>query len=129
MARILVVDDSQFIRVLLRRILTDQGHIIAGEANNGTEAVEMFARLRPDLVTLDIVMPVLNGLEALKRIIQIDSRAKVIMVTALGQEPLAIEAVKLGATDYVVKPFKPDQLAVVVGKVLNAPVVDQAYTR
>lgn len=119
MAKILVVDDSQFIRTLLRRILTGRGHVIAGEANNGNEAVEKFAKLRPDLVTLDIVMPKLNGLEALKRIMQIDPQAKVVMVTALGQEPLAIESVKLGASDYIVKPFKPDQVVESVEKVLN----------
>ncbi|MHA2298207.1 MAG: response regulator [Candidatus Hodarchaeales archaeon] len=119
MAKILVVDDSMFIRTLIRKILTGRGHIIVGEAKNGKEAVEKFAKLRPDVVTLDIVMPELNGLEALRKIIQIDPLAKVIMATALGQEPLAIESVKRGASEYVVKPFKPDQIIAAVEKVLK----------
>ncbi|MHA2296263.1 MAG: response regulator [Candidatus Hodarchaeales archaeon] len=119
MPKILIADDSLFMRKLIGKILTDRGHTVIGEANNGKDAVEKYAKLRPDLVTMDIVMPGMNGLAALKKIIQLDPQAKVIMVTALGQEPLAIEAVKNGASEFVVKPFKVDQVAKAVEKVLS----------
>ncbi len=119
MAKILIADDSLFMRRLIGKILAKNGHTIAGEAKNGKEAVEKYAKLRPDLVTMDIVMPELNGLGALKKIMQFDPVARVIMVSALGQEPLAMEAVKSGASDFLVKPFRAEIVAKAVEKVLS----------
>ncbi len=118
MARILVTDDARFMRLMLVKILKRQGHEIVGEAQNGEEAIEKYARLRPELLTMDVVMPKLNGIKAVQKIMQLDPRARIIMVTALGQEAMVKEAIKSGAKDYVVKPFKTDQVIKAVERVL-----------
>ena len=105
MARILVVDDAAFMRKMVTDALTKGGHEVIGEAGNGTEAVEQYQSLKPDLTTLDITMPEKDGLSALKDIIALDPSAKVIMCSALGQESKVLESIKLGAKDFVVKPF------------------------
>src|SRR3954462_1477603 len=107
MARILVVDDAAFMRKMVSDALTKGGHEVVGEAGNGTEAVERFQELKPELTTLDITMPEKDGLAALKEIIALDPGARVIMCSALGQEPKVPESTKAGARAFVVKPFRP----------------------
>lgn len=104
--RVLIVDDAIFMRQQLRDILTAGGLDVVGEATNGVEAVEMFRALRPDLVTMDIVMPLKSGIEATRDICREHPDAIVVMCSALGQETLAMEAIEAGATDFIVKDFK-----------------------
>ena len=118
MARILVVDDAAFMRKMVTDALTKGGHEVIGEAGNGTEAVEQYQTLKPDLTTLDITMPEKDGLSALKDIIALDPSAKVIMCSALGQESKVLESIKLGAKDFVVKPFQAERVLDAVGKAL-----------
>jgi two-component system, chemotaxis family, chemotaxis protein CheY len=118
MARVLVVDDAAFMRKLLTDALTSGGHEVVGEAGNGVEAVARWQELRPELTTLDITMPEKDGLAALSEIMAIDPSAKVIMCSALGQEGKVLEAVKLGAKDFVVKPFQPPRVLEAVDKAL-----------
>ncbi len=119
MARVLVVDDAAFMRKLLTDALVSGGHEVVGEAGNGIEAVARWQELRPELTTLDITMPEKDGLAALAEIMAIDPSAKVIMCSALGQEGKVLEAVKLGAKDFVVKPFQPPRVLEAVDKALN----------
>ncbi|MCG9876586.1 MAG: response regulator [Leptospiraceae bacterium] len=119
MARILVVDDAKFMRTLVKDALTSAGHEIVGEAENGNMAVEQFKALKPDLVTMDITMREKDGIEATKEIMKIDSTARVIMVTALGQEDLLAKAIKMGVKDFVVKPFPPERLQQAAAKALG----------
>ena len=118
MARILVVDDAAFMRKMVSDALTKGGHEVVGEAGNGTEAVTRFQELKPELTTLDITMPEKDGLAALKEIIELDPGARVIMCSALGQESKVLESIKLGARDFVVKPFKPERVQEAVTKAL-----------
>lgn len=118
MARVLVVDDAAFMRKVVSDALAAGGHEVVGEGSTGVEAVARFQELRPELTMLDITMPEKTGLEALAEIIAIDPNAKVLMCSALGQESKVIEALKLGAKNFLVKPFKPDQLLEAVDKVL-----------
>jgi two-component system chemotaxis response regulator CheY len=118
MARILVVDDAAFMRKMVTDALTKGGHEVIGEAGNGTEAVQQYQTLKPDLTTLDITMPEKDGLSALKDIMAMDPSAKVIMCSALGQESKVLESIKLGAKDFVVKPFQADRVLDAVGKAL-----------
>jgi two-component system chemotaxis response regulator CheY len=118
MARVLVVDDAAFMRKMVTDALTKGGHDVIGEAGNGTEAVDRWQELRPDLTTLDITMPEKDGLTALREIISLDPSARVIMCSALGQESKVLESIKLGAKDFVVKPFQPDRVIEAVGKAL-----------
>src|SRR5579859_2134778 len=119
MARVLVVDDAAFMRKLLSDALASGGHEVVGEAGNGAEAVARYQELRPELTTLDITMPEKDGLSALAEIMSIDPAAKVVMCSALGQESKVLEAVKLGARDFVVKPFQPARVLEAVGKALD----------
>jgi two-component system, chemotaxis family, chemotaxis protein CheY len=119
MARVLVVDDAAFMRKLLTDALTNGGHEVVGEAGNGVEAVARWQELRPELTTLDITMPEKDGLAALAEIMAIDPSAKIIMCSALGQESKVLEAVKLGAKDFVVKPFQPPRVLEAVEKALS----------
>jgi two-component system chemotaxis response regulator CheY len=105
-------------RNMLRNIFSESGFDIVGEAQNGNEAVEMYQELKPDLVTMDIVMPEKNGIEALKQIVSVDSGAKIVICSALGQETLIMEALEAGARDFIVKPFKPPKVIEVAQKVL-----------
>src|SRR3954466_9608547 len=116
MARILVVDDAAFMRKMVSDALTRGGHEVVGEAGNGTEAIARFQELKPELTTLDITMPEKDGLAALKEIIALDPNARVIMCSALGQESKVLESIKLGARDFVVKPFQPERVLEAVGK-------------
>jgi len=115
--KVLIVDDALFMRNMLREIFTKAGHEVIGEAANGVEAVEKYQELGPDLVTMDIIMPLRSGIEALQEIVEGDPGAMVIMVSALGQESLVLEAVQAGAKDFIVKPFKEDRVLEVVRRV------------
>jgi two-component system chemotaxis response regulator CheY len=116
--RILIVDDATFIRMIVKSILVPRGFEIAGEAANGAEAVRKYFELRPDLVTMDITMNEKDGLQAAREILEMDKNARIIMVTALGQERMLIESFKIGVKDFVVKPFKPERLLTAVEKAL-----------
>jgi len=120
MSNVLIADDSTFMRLMIRKILTKHGFSVIGEAKDGEEVVQQYAKLRPNLVTMDIVMPKLNGIEAVKKIVQFDPDAKIVMVTALGQEQLVIEAIKSGAKEFVIKPFNEAQVVNAVASVANA---------
>jgi two-component system chemotaxis response regulator CheY len=115
--RILIVDDALFMRNMLKDIFVKAGYEIVGEAGNGVEAVEKYRELRPDLVTMDIVMPLKSGIEALQEITGHDPAARVVMCSALGQESLVIEAVQAGASDFIVKPFQESRVLDVVRRV------------
>ena len=119
MSTILISDDAKFMRMMLRRILEQEGHKIVGEASNGEEAINLYAKLRPELVTMDIVMPDPNGIECVRRIRQFDPHAKIVMVTALGQEAMVLEALKAGASEFVIKPFKSGKVILAVDKTLK----------
>jgi two-component system chemotaxis response regulator CheY len=118
MARILVVDDAAFMRKMVSDALTKGGHEVVGEAGNGQEAIARFLELKPELMTLDITMPEKDGLAALKEIVQLDPGARVVMCSALGQESKVLESIKLGAKDFVVKPFQADRVLEAVAKAL-----------
>jgi two-component system, chemotaxis family, chemotaxis protein CheY len=118
MARVLVVDDAAFMRKVVSDALAAGGHDVIGEAGNGSEAITRFQELRPELTMLDITMPQKDGLQALAEIMKLDPRARVLMCSALGQESKVIESIKLGARDFVVKPFDPERLLEAVGKAL-----------
>jgi two-component system chemotaxis response regulator CheY len=120
MAKILIVDDAAFMRTLLKNILFPKGYEIAGEAENGAVAVQKYKELKPDLVTMDIVMPNKNGIDALKEIRAMDPNAKVIMCTAVGQESMVRTAILNGARGYIVKPFQAPKVLEEVQKVLGA---------
>ena len=119
MARVLVVDDAAFMRKMVSDALAKAGHEVIGEACNGAEAVESFRSLKPELTTLDITMPEKDGLQALGEIMTLDPSARVIMCSALGQESKVLESIKLGAKDFVVKPFQADRVLEAVGKALG----------
>ena len=105
--RMLLVDDAAFMRMKLKQVLNEQGHEVIGEASNGAEGVEQYLLLKPDAVTMDITMPVMDGVTAMKKIREIDPKAVVIMVSAMGQTSYILEAVNAGAKDFIVKPFDP----------------------
>lgn len=115
--RILITDDALFMRVTLKKILTEAGYDVVGEATNGAEAVKLYEQLKPDVVTMDITMPEMDGIQALKEIKKIDANARVIMCTAMGQKTMVIEAVQSGAKDFIVKPFQSDRVVEAVNKV------------
>lgn len=113
---ILIVDDAIFMRKMLSDILKEAGHRVAGEAANGKEAVEMYTKLKPDLVTMDIIMPEMNGIDAVKQIIEADERAVILVVSAMGQQQLVVEAIQAGAKDFIVKPFESARILAAVEK-------------
>jgi two-component system chemotaxis response regulator CheY len=119
--RVLIVDDAVFMRSMIREILVGTGQFeILAEAANGLEAVERFRELRPDLVTMDIVMPEMDGIEATREILRLDPKATIVICSALGQEALVIESIAAGARDFIVKPFAPDKVLAVLETVLSA---------
>ena len=119
MARILVVDDAAFMRVRAAKVLQENGHEVE-QAENGLEAVKKYAEWRPDAVLMDITMPEMDGLAALKEIRKLDPGARVAMVTAMGQQAIVMEALKAGAKDFVLKPFQPDRVLGALQKLLAA---------
>ena len=117
--KVLIVDDAIFMRNMIKDIFTEDQFEIIGEAANGVEAVEKYKELKPDLVTMDIVMPFKSGIEATKEILAVNKDAVIIMCSALGQESLVMEAIEAGASDFIVKPFKSEDVLSVVKKVLG----------
>ncbi len=110
MTRILVADDAFFMREMIREIVESEGFEVVGEASDGIEAIDQFRRLQPDIVTMDIVMPRKSGIDAVRGIMELDSTACIVMCSALGQESLVTEAIRVGARDFIVKPFKPESV-------------------
>ena len=117
--RVLIVDDAIFMRNMIKDIFMSGGLEVVGEASNGLEAVEKYKELKPDLTTMDIVMPFKSGIEATRDIIKENDKAVVVMCSALGQESLVMEAIEAGASDFIVKPFRSDDVLAVVKKVLG----------
>ncbi len=118
MATILVVDDAEFLRLRVSKLLTSHGHTVV-QAGDGFEAIGVYKTSRPDLVLLDITMPEMDGLAALKEIKAFDPRARVVILSALGHESVAFEAVQAGADDFVIKPFEADRVLTVIRRVLS----------
>ncbi len=117
--RVLVVDDAIFMRSMIRDIFARSPFLVAGEAEDGEEGVRLYRELGPDLTTMDIVMPKMDGLTALREIVRFDPRARVVMCSALGQEALIAEAIQIGAKDFIVKPFQPSRVLKVAQSVLG----------
>jgi len=117
--RILVVDDAAFMRMMVKDILSKNGYEVVGEAENGLKAVEKYQELKPDLTTMDITMPEMDGISAVKAIKKIDPSAKVIMCSAMGQQAMVVEAIQAGARDFIVKPFQPDRVLEAVRKAVG----------
>ncbi|MBU8682201.1 response regulator [Bacillus haynesii] len=121
MTRVLIVDDAKFMRDKIREILETEDLQVAGEAENGKEAVLLYQKLQPDLVIMDITMPVKNGIEALKDMIQLNPKVKVIMCTAMRQKRIVVEAIEAGAKDFIVKPFEETKVVEAIRHVLGNP--------
>lgn len=117
--RILIVDDAAFMRMMLKDIITKNGYEVAGEAENGAKAVEMYKELKPDLVMMDITMPEMDGIQAVREIKKIDPQAKIIMCSAMGQQAMVIESIQAGARDFIVKPFQAERIVEAIKKVLG----------
>ena len=116
---ILIVDDASFMRMMIKDILTKNGFEVLGEAENGAVAVERYKELNPDLVIMDITMPEMDGIQAVKEIKKINSEARVVMCSAMGQQAMVIEAIQAGAKDFIVKPFQADRVVEAVKKALS----------
>ena len=122
MAKVLVVDDALFMRKMLSDILKKEGFDVIGEADNGKDAIEKYKELKPDLVTMDIVMPKMeeiDGIAAVREIVKLDPQARIIMVSAMGQHALVVEAIQAGAKDFIVKPFQPSRVVEAMKRVLG----------
>jgi len=118
-ATVLIVDDAMFMRRMLTDILEKGGYMIVGESASGKEAVEKYNELKPDLVTMDIIMPDMSGIEAVKEIKKHDAKAKILIVSAMGQQALVMEAIQAGALDFVVKPFQPSRVLEAIERILK----------
>lgn len=121
-ARIMVVDDTAFMRLTLRKLLEKAGHQVVAEAENGAEALERYAQVHPDLVTLDLVMPVMDGIATLKELTRRDPGCRVIVCSSMGQKALVVEALNAGAYDFIVKPFQPQRVLEAVARAVAARV-------
>ena len=119
MKKILIVDDSLMMRNMIRNILEKAGYNVIAEAQNGVEAIQKYKLTKPDLVTMDLTMPEMNGIQALSALKKIDKNARVVMLTALGQREMVIDAISLGAKDFIVKPFEAEKLITSIKKGLN----------
>ncbi len=119
LARVLIVDDAKFMRMTLTNILQKGNHTVVGEAENGRKAVELYRELKPDIVTMDITMPEMTGIEAVKQIKAIDPQAKIIMCSAMGQQKLVVEAIEAGAKDFIVKPFDENRVLEAIHRVFE----------
>ncbi|WP_096437754.1 response regulator [Alteribacter populi] len=118
MGRLLITDDAAFMRMSLKQIVTNAGYEVVGEAENGKEAVELYEEMKPDLVTMDITMPEMNGIEALKEIKEKHPNARVLMCSAMGQQAMVVDAIKHGAIDFIVKPFDEVRIREALGKAM-----------
>jgi two-component system chemotaxis response regulator CheY len=116
---VLIVDDLKFIKIVLRDIIEKGGFRVVGEASNGEQAIQLYLDTRPDVVLMDITMPGMDGLTALKKIRDLDANAKVIICSALGQQRLIVQAIQLGAKDFIVKPFQPQRVVAALKKALD----------
>lgn len=119
MTKVLIVDDAAFMRMMIKDILEKNGFQVVGEANNGIKAVELYKKERPDVVTMDITMPDMDGIDAVKEIKAFDPAAKIIMCSAMGQQTMVMDAIKAGARDFIVKPFQPDRVLEAIKKVVG----------
>ncbi|MBD8068201.1 response regulator [Bacillus sp. PS06] len=119
MSRILVVDDAKFMRMTLSTILVRANYEVVGEAENGQEAIRLYNQLKPDLVTMDITMPEMNGIEALREIIATNPEAKVIMCSAMGHQKMIVESIEAGAKDFILKPFDENRILEAVKRVMS----------
>ena len=117
--RVLVVDDAAFMRMMVKDILSKNGYEVVGEAENGMKALEKYQELKPDLVTMDITMPEMDGISAVKEIKKVDPNAKIVMCSAMGQQAMVIESIQAGAKDFIVKPFQADRVIEAVKKVVG----------
>ena len=117
--KVLIVDDAAFMRMMIKDILTKNGYEVVGEAENGQKALEKYQDLNPDLTTMDITMPEMDGITAVREIKKIDPNAKIIMCSAMGQQAMVIEAIQCGARDFIVKPFQPDRVLEAVSKAVG----------
>jgi two-component system chemotaxis response regulator CheY len=118
MPSVLIADDAAFMRMMIKNILSEAGYEIVGEAENGSVAVSKYKELKPDLTTMDITMPEMDGLAALKEIRGLNPEARVVMCSAMGQQTMVIESIQAGARDFIVKPFQPDRVLEAVQKAL-----------
>lgn len=118
-AKILIVDDASFMRMMLKNILTQNGYEVAAEADNGAKAIERYAEAKPDLVIMDMIMPEMGGIDAVREIMKRDPNARIVMCSALGQQALVVEAIHAGAKDFIVKPFQPSNVLEAVQKALR----------
>ena len=116
---VLICDDAVFMRTMISDILEDSGYEVVGQAETGVQAIERYKSLRPDLVTMDIVMPDMGGIDAVREITSFDANAKILMCSAMGQQALVVEAIQAGAKDFVVKPFQPSRVLEAVQRVLG----------
>lgn len=116
---VLICDDAIFMRTMISDILQQSGFEIVGEAESGVQAIERYKQVRPDLVTMDIVMPDMGGIDAVREIVAFDANAKILMCSAMGQQALVVEAIQAGAKDFVVKPFQPSRVLEAVQRVLG----------
>ena len=117
--KVMLVDDASFMRMMLKNILTGAGYEIVGEAENGAKAIEQFKALKPDLVIMDIIMPEMGGIDAVREILKVDPAAKVLMCSSMGQQSLVVEAIQAGAKDFIVKPFQPSNVLEAVKKTVG----------
>ncbi len=118
-SKVLIVDDAAFMRMMIKEILTKNGFTVVGEASDGAQAVEKYKELGPDLVTMDITMPEMDGITALKEIRKADPSARIIMCSAMGQQAMVIDAIQAGAKDFIVKPFQADRVIEAIKKTLG----------
>lgn len=117
--KILITDDALFMRVTLKNILENNGYQVVAEASNGLESLDLYQKTKPDLVTMDITMPEMDGITAVRELKKIDPQANIIMCTAMGQKQMVLEAVAAGAKDFIVKPFQPDKVLEAVQKIIG----------
>ncbi|MGM0471394.1 MAG: response regulator [Bacillota bacterium] len=116
---ILIVDDAQFMRTMLSKLVEEEGYEVVGEAVNGIEAVEKYQEFNPDLVTMDITMPEMDGIEAMRKIKEEDPEADIIVCSAMGQKPMVVDALDAGAKDFIVKPIKPEKVKEALNNILG----------
>ncbi|GAA0125378.1 MULTISPECIES: response regulator [Clostridium] len=119
MAKVLIVDDATFMRMMIKDILEKNGFEVVGEAPNGIKAVELYKSEKPDVVTMDITMPDMDGIEAVKAIKEFDPNAKIVMCSAMGQQSMVMDAIRAGAKDFIVKPFQADRVLEAINKVIG----------
>ena len=119
MTRVLIVDDAAFMRMMIKDILEKNGFEVIGEASNGIKAVELYKKDKPDIVTMDITMPDMDGIQAVKAIKEFDPAAKVIMCSAMGQQTMVMDAIRAGARDFIVKPFQADRVLEAIKKAIG----------